>query len=76
MESCFGTIKTELEMTEYKSMQEAEKELAEYFAYYNRDRKHSGIGYQSPIQFENNQRVHSKRNRSRVGEWAGLFKPL
>ena len=60
MESCFGTIKTELEMTEYKSMQEAEKELAEYFAYYNRDRKHSGIGYQSPIQFENNQRVHSK----------------
>ncbi len=47
-------------MTEYKSMQEAEKELAEYFAYYNRDRKHSGIGYQSSIQFENNQRVHSK----------------
>ena len=56
MESCFGTIKTELEMTEYNSMQDAEKELAEYFAYYNCDRKHSGIGYQTPIQFENNQR--------------------
>ena len=63
MESCFGTIKTELEMTEYKNMQDAEKELAEYFAYfayYNCDRKHSGIGYQTPIQFENKQRFHSK----------------
>ena len=54
MESCFGTIKTELEMTEYKNMQLAERELAEYFTYYNCDRKHSGIGYQTPIQFENN----------------------
>ena len=54
MESCFGTIKTELEMTEYKNMQIAELELAEYFTYYNCDRKHSGIGYQTPIQFENN----------------------
>ena len=54
MESCFGTIKTELDMTEYKNMQIAELELAEYFTYYNCDRKHSGIGYQTPIQFENN----------------------
>ena len=54
MESCFGTIKTELEMTEYKNMQHAELVLAEYFTYYNCDRKHSGIGYQTPIQFENN----------------------
>ena len=60
MESCFGTIKTELEMTEYKNMQDAEVDLAEYFAYYNCDRKHSGIGYQTPIQFENKQFVHSK----------------
>lgn len=60
MESCFGTIKTELEMTEYKNMQDAELVLAEYFTYYNCDRKHSGIGYQTPIQFENNLLVHSK----------------
>ena len=60
MESCFGTIKTELEMTEYKNIDIAEKELKEYFAYYNRDRKHSGIGYKTPIQFENNQLNHSK----------------
>lgn len=55
MESCFGTIKTELEMTEYESVGEADRELAEYFAYYNRDRKHSSIGYETPIQFETNQ---------------------
>jgi transposase InsO family protein len=60
MESCFGTIKTELEMTEYKNMQNAELVLAEYFTYYNSDRKHSGIGYQTPIQFENNLLGHSK----------------
>ncbi|QDU93719.1 IS3 family transposase [Lignipirellula cremea] len=55
MESCFGTIKTELEMTEYESMQTADRELAEYFAYNNRDRKHSSLGYQTPHQFETNQ---------------------
>lgn len=52
MESCFGTIKTELEMVEYESMAQSDRQLAEYFAYYNNDRKHSGIGYQTPVQFE------------------------
>ncbi len=52
MESCFGTIKTELEMTEYENTAHAERELTEYFAYYNRDRKHSSLGYQTPHQFE------------------------
>ena len=52
MESCFGTIKTELEMDEYKSMSQGDRQLAEYFAYYNNDRKHSSIGYQTPVQFE------------------------
>ncbi len=60
MESCFGTIKTDLEMTETKNMRDAEVDLAEYFAYYNCDRKHSGIGYHTPIQFENKQFVHFK----------------
>lgn len=55
MESCFGTIKTELEMTEYESVAAADRQLAEYFAYYNRDRKHSSLGYQTPLQFETNQ---------------------
>ena len=60
MESCFGTIKSELEMTEYKTIEAAEMELSDYFKYYNGDRKYSGIGYQTPNQFEKNQLFHSK----------------
>jgi len=45
MESCFGTIKTELEMTEYETESEGERELQGYFSYYNQDRKHSSLGY-------------------------------
>ena len=52
MESCFGTIKNELEITEYKDSQQACRELAEYVSYYNFDRRHSGIEYCSPHQFE------------------------
>ena len=53
MESCFGTIKTELEMTEYENYAAALKELTQYVAYYNLERKHSALGYLTPHQFEN-----------------------
>jgi len=52
MESCFGTIKTELEMTEYDHQQTAHREIEDYLAYYNHDRKHSALGYLTPQQFE------------------------
>lgn len=52
MESCFGTIKTELEMTEYENHGVALKEIRQYIAYYNLDRKHSALGYLTPTQFE------------------------
>lgn len=52
MESCFGTIKNELEMTEYKTVGQARNELLTYIQYYNFERKHSSLGYQSPAQFE------------------------
>ena len=52
MESCFGTIKTELEMTEYRNYTAALKEIRDYIEYYNFDRKHSAINYQTPDQFE------------------------
>ncbi len=53
MESCFGTIKTELEMTEYENHGAALIEIKRYLAYYNLERKHSALGYLTPAQFEN-----------------------
>lgn len=52
MESGIGTIKNELEMTEYNTIREALKEIAEYIRYYNLQRKHSAIEYLTPAQFE------------------------
>lgn len=52
MESCFGTIKSELQMTEYQNYPAAHKEIGTYINYYNFQRKHSAINYQTPYQFE------------------------
>ena len=52
MESCFGTIKTELEMTTYDSFENAMKDISEYINYYNVIRRHSAIEYLSPTSFE------------------------
>jgi transposase InsO family protein len=52
IESCFGTIKTELELTEYEDRFTARREIASYLAYYNQDRRHSQLDYLSPIAFE------------------------
>jgi transposase InsO family protein len=52
MESCFGTIKTELEMTEYDNHRAARRDVGEYIDYYLTERKHSALGYLTPQQFE------------------------
>ena len=57
MESCFGTLKTELEVVEYRNGAEALRELASYIGYDNGERLHSSIGYVSPIEFERQQPV-------------------
>lgn len=52
MESCFGTIKTELEMTEYQNHRIARREITDYIHYYLQERKHSALKYLTPTQFE------------------------
>lgn len=52
LESCFGTIKREIEMEVYDDMRTARKEIATYVRYYNRVRLHSSLDYQTPTEFE------------------------
>jgi len=52
MESCFGTIKTELEMKTYPNPDIARKEVPAYIRYYNTRRRHSSLGYLAPETFE------------------------
>ena len=53
MESFFATLKKELvHHEEYRSRSEARQSLFEYIeVFYNRVRRHSALGYQSPAQF-------------------------
>ena len=52
MESCFGTMKTELEMSSFDHCEQAREEVREYINYYNAARRHSSLEYQSPTSFE------------------------
>jgi transposase InsO family protein len=52
MESCFGTIKTELEMECYESQGAAGTEIGGYIRYYNTHRRHLALGYRTPEEFE------------------------
>jgi putative transposase len=52
MESCFGTIKTELEMGVYATLRAAHEEIREYLGYYDTKRRHSSLGYLTPREFE------------------------
>jgi transposase InsO family protein len=52
MESCFGTIKTELDMKPYRKRNIARKEIPEYIRYYKTRRRHSALSYLTPEAFE------------------------
>ncbi len=53
-ESFFGTLKTELvDDEDYRTRQEARQSLFEYIeVFYNRQRRHSYLGYVSPTEYE------------------------
>ena len=53
MESFFATLKTECANRRFGSINEARREIAYYIeAWYNRKRRHSSLGYLSPMQYE------------------------
>ncbi len=53
-ESFFHTLKTELiHHRRYQNREEAKQEIFEYIeVFYNRQRRHSTIGYQTPLGYE------------------------
>ena len=57
MESCFGTIKTELSMEDYAGHADAIREIRSYVHYYDNERLHSSLGYLTPCEFELNHRT-------------------
>ena len=58
MESFFGTLKDELDITQgrtFDSAADAERVLSEHIeSYSNRERRHSTIGYETPVDYEVN----------------------
>ncbi len=65
MESCFGTIKTELEMNCYENDWTARTEIGAFIRYYNTRRLHSSLDYQTPEQFETAQGSRRRKPASK-----------
>ncbi len=59
LESCFGTIKTELQLVDSADDPAAVHELSEFIGYDNHERRHSGIGSDTPAEFERKQPTES-----------------
>ncbi|MCA9111058.1 MAG: DDE-type integrase/transposase/recombinase, partial [Planctomycetaceae bacterium] len=55
MESCLGTIKTELQLVDYADDPAPVRDLSGYIHNDNFERRHAGIGYDTPAEFERKQ---------------------
>ena len=66
MESFFGTLKDELvHQRHYATRDEARQSIAEYIElYYNAERIHSALDYQTPIEWE---RQYAQNNNINIG---------
>lgn len=64
-ESFFSRFKAELvENGIFESVEDAKSEVFSYIeGYYNRIRLHSGLGYKSPLQFENELKIKNTRSK-------------
>jgi putative transposase len=64
VESFFSTLKAELETyNRYETRRQAQTELFEYIeVFYNRQRLHSSLGYQSPVAFEEAQQKRKEKS--------------
>ena len=64
-ESFFSRFKAELiEDGVFESIEEARTEIFSYIdGYYNRIRRHSALGYKSPLEFEKELRIKNRRRR-------------
>ena len=61
MESLNGTLKVECVHDEhFRTRSEARRAIIEYISYYNTERRHSSLGYISPVQFERRWRAEGK----------------
>jgi putative transposase len=52
LESCFGKLKTELQMEVYPDVRAVREEIRAYLGYYDAKRRHSSLNYQTPCEFE------------------------
>ena len=56
-ESFFGTMKAELGIKCFNNLAEAKKEIFSYINWYNFERLHSSLGYLSPVEYRNENRL-------------------
>jgi transposase InsO family protein len=70
MESFFGTLKSDLVYhRQYRTRAEAKRDIFAYIeGFYNRRRRHSALGYQSPEQFENSYYLSLNQDSTKSGE--------